>query len=432
MQVSTKSRNIASGKYARIRRLTIFGLVSISSFGISVRGQTRAEAQENAGQQVIRVWKAGSPHRGDIPDNRVRFDLQQRAAKLGCRLEIRVMPARDLSGLMSNALATNDEPDILVIDNMGLIVGITTPLGRFDGIGRDPRVRAALLNVSESFRPLETHPGWEYLIKTSRNFLQAKALATMEPDCNLEYGKSGPWTGELRTEIEQSAETVASAYFGNDLTALNAFVGGRYLDDSEPFREANSVISQIKVCGGWGNSRLAFVDTVTSFENTSRLGTRNLLEVLAKAENGWKLLSLGEDPRIIKVLEQQAPTLKTTGDAGSELHAAMLLGPTDGAFFKRWPVEERPELEWARAGNGSIVYLIEAQFTNPRPPQGQSEILWSDRGFNLVPSVDQDALTIKAKATFGAGQQPHRWRIWAIDENGFTTRSEWRVVNYLN
>ena len=171
---------------------------------------------------------------------------------------------------------------------------------------------------------------------------------------------------------------------------------------------------------------------MTSFENTSRLGTRNLLEVLAKAENGWKLLSLGEDPRIIKVLEQQAPTLKTTGDAGSELHAAMLLGPTDGAFFKRWPVEERPELEWARAGNGSIVYLIEAQFTNPRPPQGQSEILWSDRGFNLVPSVDQDALTIKAKATFGAGQQPHRWRIWAIDENGFTTRSEWRVVNYLN
>ena len=138
MQVSTKPRNIANGKYAKIRRLTIFGLVSISSFGVSVRGQTRAETQENAGQQVIRVWKAGSPHRGDVPDNRVRFDLQQRAAQLGCRLEIRVMPARDLSGLMSNALVTNDEPDILVIDNMGLIIGITTPLGRFDGIGRDP------------------------------------------------------------------------------------------------------------------------------------------------------------------------------------------------------------------------------------------------------------------------------------------------------
>jgi len=432
MQVSTKPRNIANGKYAKIRRLTIFGLVSISSFGVSVRGQTRAETQENAGQQVIRVWKAGSPHRGDIPDNRVRFDLQQRAAQLGCRLEIRVMPARDLSGLMSNALVTNDEPDILVIDNMGLIIGITTPLGRFDGIGRDPRIRAALVNVSESFRPLETHPGWEYLIKTSRNFLQAKALATVEPDCNLEYGKSGPWTGELQTEIEKSAETVASAYFQNDLAALNAFVGGRYLDDSELLREPRSEISNIKVCGGWGNHRLAFVNTVTSFENYNRLGYGNLLEVLAKTENNWKLLSLTADSRIIRTLQQQVFAFKTNDDSESELRAPTPIAPADGASFSRWPVEERPELEWTRAGNEPILYLVEAHFTNPRPPQGQSEVLWWGRGFNLVPPTNGDVLTIKAKATFGAGKQPHRWRIWAIDENGFTTRSEWRVVNYLN
>jgi hypothetical protein len=41
-------------------------------------------------------------------------------------------------------------------------------------------------------------------------------------------------------------------------------------------------------------------------------------------------------------------------------------------------------------------------------------------------------MTIKLKATFGAGMQPHRWRIWAISDDGEVVRSEWRVVNYLN
>src|SRR5436190_13831310 len=76
-------------------------------------------AQEDDARAVIHVWKVGSPHRGDVPEARVPQDLQARAAQLGCRIEMRSMAARDLSGLLTHALATNDEPEVLVIDNMG-------------------------------------------------------------------------------------------------------------------------------------------------------------------------------------------------------------------------------------------------------------------------------------------------------------------------
>lgn len=426
MRVITSIRAIIRPSRPRLSKLPLLGLfLSLNSFGVAALGQSQPVTQEKTRPQVIRVWKVGSPHRGDVPDSVVPADLKEKAATLDCHLEVRAMPARDLSGLFSNALATNDEPDILVFDNMGLIIGITTQIGRFDGIGRDAKVQASLLNVSEALRSLETHPGWEYLIKTSRNYLKAKSLVMMEPECSPAYGgKDRPWTGDTFGEISKIAETAASAYFNRDLATLNALVGGRYLDDSTPFREANSVISGIKMCGGWGNQQLAFINTVTSFESADHVGSRSLLAVVAKAESSWKLLLLGEDPGIIRTLQQQAPALTINGDAASELQAPMPMAPADGAFFSRWPLEERPELVWTKTGNGPVIYLVESQF--------KSGGRWSGRGFILARSVSQDALTIKVRATFGAGMQPHRWRIWAINEGGSTARSEWRVVNYLN
>lgn len=410
----------------RLSRLPLLGLLlSLNSFGVAALGQSQPATQEKTGPQVIRVWRVGSPHRGDVPYGLVPEGLKEKAAKLNCQLVIRDMPARDLSGSFSNAVATNDEPDILVIDNMGLIVGITTQLGRFDGIGRDAKVQASLLNVSESLRSLETHPGWEYLIKTSQNYLKAKSLVMMEPECSpANGGKDRPWPGDTFSEISKTAETAASAYFNRDLATLNVLVGGTYLDDSTPFREANSVILGVKMCGGWGNQQLAFINTVTSFESVDHLGSLSLLAVMTKAEGTWKLILLGEDPRIVKTLQQRAPALTISGDAASELQAPMLMAPADGAFFSRWPLEERPELVWTKTGNGPVIYLVESQF--------KSGGRWWGRGFVLVPSFNKDALTIKIRATFGVGRQPHRWRIWAITEGGDAARSEWRVVNYLN
>lgn len=402
------------------------GLTLLCSLAGLVLCPTAADAAQKNTEQVIRVWKVGSPHRGEVPDVRMPEDLSRKAKELNCRIEVRSMPARDLYGLLTLAFATNDEPDVLVIDNMGLIEGIKTQLGSFDGVGRDPRVRTSLLMVSEAFRSLESTPGWQYLFKTSRNFAQAKLLAMMEPECKLAYGKSGSWTGDVQANLEKTAIAAATAYFRHDFSALDALVGGRYLVDSDLLRQPTSTISRNRICGGWGNQRLAFINTVTQFENETTVGYGNLLEVLTSTGGQWRLLSLSSDPRIIARLQQAEFVLKPTSDSDPQLEPPTLIGPADGAFFRRWPAEERPLLEWTSAGKGSILYLVEAQFTNPRR-RGETETLWSGRGFTLIPPVG-----LKTRATFGAGQQPHRWRIWAIDENGFCVRSDWRVVNYLN
>jgi len=406
--------------------------LSLCAFPQSSSAQVANAAQEIP-RDVIRVWKAGSPYRGDIPDSRIPPELSRKAESLGCRIEVRSVPARDLSGLMANAFATNDEPDILVIDNMGLILGITTQLGRFDGIAKDPRVRSSLVNVSEAFRPLESTRGWEYLLKTSRSFAKARQLAMMEPECNAAFGKSGPWIADSKTDLEKTAATAATGYFSRDLSTLDALTGASYLSDSELLRQPQSVVSSVKVCGGWGNQRLAFINTMTRFESSQTVGYGNLLEVLTNTEGQWKLISLSTDSRIIATLQQNGIVLKDAGDAHSALEPPMLISPADGALFNRWPAEERPMLEWARASRSTVVYLVEAQFTNP-PRRGQTETLWASNGFTMAPSTSVNGLTlsITIRASFGIGQQPHRWRVWAIDENGFTARSEWRVVNYVN
>src|ERR1700675_1828737 len=79
------------------------------------------------------------------------------------RNPLRTRPARRLLG-------NNQEPDILVIDNYGMIDGITTPLGDFTGIGSSGKIRQGLVKVSESLSALEgPKRGWEFLMQTSKN-----------------------------------------------------------------------------------------------------------------------------------------------------------------------------------------------------------------------------------------------------------------------
>ena len=39
---------------------------------------------------------------------------------------------------------------------------------------------------------------------------------------------------------------------------------------------------------------------------------------------------------------------------------------------------------------------------------------------------------IKMRAPFGAGAQPHRWRVWAIGPHGETALSQWRRIDFSN
>src|SRR5262245_49359020 len=97
-----------------------------------------APAVHVVSSEIFRVWRVGSPHRGDTPTTPVAAALKVRALDLGYRLAIESYPAIGFAARFREAIARNEPPAIIAFDNFGVMDGITTPLGRFEGIGQEP------------------------------------------------------------------------------------------------------------------------------------------------------------------------------------------------------------------------------------------------------------------------------------------------------
>jgi len=373
-----------------------------------------------AGPQV-QVWRIGSPHRGDTPPATLPPTLIAEADRLGFQLSVRVMPAKDFARAFFAARATNDEPDILVIDNMGLIIGIDTPLGHFDGIGADPNVNAALVKVSQALKPLESRSGWQFLLRTSKHFAEAKALATRPIDC-------GPskWTDASGGVLSTAAEQATLAYFRGDEAGFGALTIGSPTDTQIHLPHEPRSVVDVRVCGGWGNERLAFTQTTTSFEASDEIGYRTFLAAVATVDGQARVLMLGDSPKVLDMLAGDAPTLLNGGDAQA-IAAPTVLSPDDGASATRMPPNRRPMLVWT--ASGAAFYLVEWQFGSPKGDD------WQGSGFTFVAAhrqADGPVTTMTATAPFGVGHQPHRWRIWAISSHGDVARSPWRTLFFTN
>jgi hypothetical protein len=88
--------------------------------------------------------------------------LSREAAKRGFRLTVESFPAHGFAARFSEAVATSAAPDVIVFDNFGVIDGITTPLGTFEGIGRDPTIRTKLVRVTGALDELlPPQRGWD-------------------------------------------------------------------------------------------------------------------------------------------------------------------------------------------------------------------------------------------------------------------------------
>jgi hypothetical protein len=375
----------------------------------------------------ILVWKIGSPLRGDVPDATVPVDLQEAAQKLGLQIAMETYAAKGFALRFTNAIKRKAEPDVLAFDNYMVLEGITTTeavragltgLGSFEGIPVSDR--KALISVSESLQSLEDEQGgWEFLIATSHNFGKAKDLVQNKITCK---GRAaGLVTDEaLLSEITGPTlyATFAGVFGGNTGMAISSL-----FDEDSVLRDSPKV-NDIRICGIWGNRRLAFVNTAILFQSATALGQRSSLVVLTRAGSSWELKLISRDVRITSKLSEQLPKLANDTDGG-HLQPPSLRDPPDQARLPRFPESERPVLEWDNSGLQTAAYLIESQsFESERPAA------WSDSAFELV--LQRAPRTIRVRAPFGVGMQPHRWRIWAIDKNGGTAISGWRTINFTN
>jgi hypothetical protein len=80
---------------------------------------------DTASRSTIRIWKVGSPHTGAVPDTQRPFALSWQSRERGAHLSVEAFPAQGFARVFADALSRNAAPDIIVVNNMGVIEGIT-------------------------------------------------------------------------------------------------------------------------------------------------------------------------------------------------------------------------------------------------------------------------------------------------------------------
>jgi hypothetical protein len=282
---------------------------------------------------------------------------------------------------------------------MGHINGITTRLGSFQGIGSDPNVAAVLVKVSDSLKEFQPTP-WEYLIRTSKHHAEAKALATRPIEC----GARGV---EVGAGLSNTAEEAVIGYFQNATATFDQLVSGEPADTAIHLPHEPRSLTEVRVCDGWGNDRLAFFQVVTAFEARDEAGYRTFIAAVASVDGRARVLMRGSSNSIISVLQHQAPAFRHDV-AEAVLQPPSVTTPADGASATRMPPTARPMISWTHGG--AAFFLIEWQF-------GQRDGTdWEGSGFEFVPAkagTPSDQASIAMQAPFGVGRQPHRWWVWA-------------------
>src|SRR5207248_1998970 len=239
----------------------------------------------------IRIWKVGSPYRRDTPRAMVPFNFERESTTRGFQLTVEAFPAKNFAATFFDAVARSAAPDVIVFDNFGVMDGITTPLGRFEGIGQEPTLRQQFVKVTGAFDDLlGPERGWTYLFALSPNHAAARALALGGPRCP--DGASEP---TKRGELDEIMQNVAAAYLKGDDIAVQAYSDPDRLPPLRVSREAIAVTST-RACAVWGNDRLAVASVSASYEANSTLGHALVLIVLRKPFLRWQVLVAARDP----------------------------------------------------------------------------------------------------------------------------------------
>jgi hypothetical protein len=327
-------------------------LVVVLAFSAVILGT----ASQVSADDTIRIWKIGSPHRGDIPAALAPAELEREVVALGFSLVVQAFPAKGFAATFRDAVARNAAPDVLSFDNFGVMTGITTALGTFEGIGDQAAVQKAFVRVTGTFDDLlGPERGWNFLAPSSANHKIVKALALKEATCPTRSGR--PFDGELSEIVPR----LAAAFVEGNAFGLQGFVDAERLLTVRSRPEATKV-SSTRACSWWGNDKLAVAQAHVSYEGESTVGQTPVLLVLRKSSSGWRLLVASRDPITHSVFWQAVPfrmsRLSNDQPTSAMPVPATLLSPEDGRFPQPANGERFGTFEWQSSASADIVAEI--------------------------------------------------------------------------
>ena len=266
--------------------------------------------------------------------------------------------------------------------------------------------------------------GWWLIFRQSKNFAAAQAFLlwlAQSPHWQPKPVNTAPMEPSDSIAVQAIAREAAQGYLRVDAPSLSLVMDQQA---SRFYRlVAGEVLGNIEPLLTFGDSKLAFVLMGAVCQREKTFGMLHLALVLRKAEGSWKVLLFleGALPHLEGVLRSFDRLMVQDGPPET-VPVVKLMEPADQARIARYP---RGELAWQTADSPVSTYLVESQFSQP----GSSN--WTLSRVQFVPPPQSEPL-VKVEIPFGVGQQPHRWRIWAIGRTGDVSISEWRTIDFTN
>jgi hypothetical protein len=329
-------------------------------------------------------------------------------------LSIVTFPARKFADVFADAITRNAVPDVLVFDNFGIIDGATTPLGRFEGIGRDPTVHAQLIKVTGAFDELlGPLRGWTYLFASSSNHTAARNLALRAPACG---GDSA--AAQVDRDLARLMPEVVTAYLKGDEIGIQAYAD----PDRLPGVRLTGTATQVggfQTCDVWGNGKIAIARLKAAYASQAMLGEASVLLVLRRPAAHWQLLVATRDPIATGDFVRNVAGVKMFASSdrhsGAPLIPATLISPASGRFPRPPNGERFGSFRWLSSPSEDVVVEI-AEFAYA-----------TDERLVVTPFASPAAHQAVSVGQLWTTRGEWSWRIWSVSRSGDLVFSESRT-----
>lgn len=375
-----------------------------------------------------------------MPQTVVPPDLQQQAEKLGYTVIVQNFRAEGFASILHEALSGHTEPEFLTFDNFGILIGVNTPTGRYQGVlDTDYGIAASLQLVDEKFATLQRR-GWVALLRTAANYEAARALVMQPPQCQIRVGASEESLSDDLKQAMDAANHAAWAYLSCDQASLMSRSDDERLGRKCFLPAASIRVETVRSCGILGNNSLVFVPLAGTFvaqtnemppgRDTSyahwlsehTLGQQTVLAVLRKQTDRWRLLAItadrmDTDPSIYPTYSNlQRLTKSLTNEAGGiRISSPAILTTPNGARVRRLSQTVFENFEWTPSESPDIVAQVVEFVVGDK--FGPGEIT---RLFFLLGHENR----LSSGFLIGRGGQ---WRVWSISSSGNVNLTEPRA-----
>jgi len=224
------------------------------------------------------------------------------ADSIGVKLRIEAFPAKGFAAKFRDAVRAGKPPDLVGVDNFGILTGISTPLGDFDGIANTRDSASDLIQIAGSLDSvLVPARGWVYAYKKSKNYSAVTRLALRSPDCDVSGNIPDP-----PAELSRLTRDTVTAYLQWNGGTLRRLTDPDRLETTPAADRSDwqlsarpiepGVVGQIQLCGAVVSPGLAFVWARAVERSPHVIGHVPVVVVLRKKAGEWKVLVVSRDP----------------------------------------------------------------------------------------------------------------------------------------